>query len=74
MFFQKNPLQDLLSSLNAPISRNESTLIITDHVIYNPAYTYKFHLKTTHVVLKQSYLHSTLTFDITISYPTVEKL
>ena len=45
--FKKNPLQDLLSSLNAVISTNESTRIITGHVIYNPAYTYKFQLKTT---------------------------
>ena len=44
--FYKNPLQGLLSSLNAVISTNESTLIITGHVIYNPAYTYKFQLKT----------------------------
>ena len=44
--FRKNPLQDLLSSLNAVISTNESTRIITGHVIYNPAYTYKFQLKT----------------------------
>ena len=43
LFFKKNPLQDLLSSLNAVISTNESTQIITGHVIYNPAYTYKFH-------------------------------
>ena len=45
--FKKNPLQDLLSSLNAVISTNESTRIITGHVIYNPAYTYKFQLNTT---------------------------
>ena len=45
--FFKNPLQDLLSSLNAVNSTNESTRIITDHVIYNLAYTYKFQLKTT---------------------------
>ena len=38
--FLKNPLQDLLSSLNGDISTNESTRIITGHVIYNPAYTY----------------------------------
>ena len=44
---EKNPLQDLLSSLNAVISTNESTQFITGHVIYNPAYTYKFQLKTT---------------------------
>ena len=28
-------------------STNERTRIITGHVIYNPAYTYKFQLKTT---------------------------
>ena len=37
----------MLSSLNAVISINESTQIITGHVNYNPAYTYKFQLKTT---------------------------
>ena len=47
--FKKNPLQDLLSSLNAVISTNESTQIITGHVVYGPAYTYKFQLKTTEV-------------------------
>ena len=45
--FKKNILQDLLSSLNDVISTNESTESITGHVIYNPAYTYKFQLKTT---------------------------
>ena len=44
------PLQDFLSSLNALISTNESTRIITVHVIYNLAYTYKFQLKTTYVI------------------------
>ena len=46
-----NSLQDLLSSLNAVISTNESTqyTFITGHMIYNPAYTYKFQLKTTHM-------------------------
>ena len=46
--FKKNPLQDLPSSLNAVISTNESTQFRTGHVIYNPAYTYKFQQKTTH--------------------------
>ena len=41
-FILKKPLQDLLSSLDAVISTNEST-----HVIYNTAYTYYFQLKTT---------------------------
>ena len=45
--YLKKPLQDLLSSLNAVISTNESTEFKTDHVIYNPAYIYKFQLKTT---------------------------
>jgi hypothetical protein len=45
-FYKKNPLQDFLSTLNAAISNNESTEFITGHVIYNPAYTYKFQLKT----------------------------
>ena len=34
--FKKKTLQDLLSSLNAVISTNESTQIIMDHVIYKP--------------------------------------
>ena len=46
-FILLNPLQYLLSSLNAVISTNESTPFITGHVIYNLAYTYKFQLKTT---------------------------
>ena len=47
VYLKKNPLQDLLSSLNAVISTNQSTQIITGHVIYNPDNTYKFQLKTT---------------------------
>ena len=43
----KNPSQALLSSLNAVISTNESSQILTGHVIYILAYTYKFQLKTT---------------------------
>ena len=46
--FKKNPLQDLLSSLNAVTSTIASTRIITGHVIYNLAYTYKFQLKITY--------------------------
>ena len=37
--FQKNPLQDLLSSVNAVISTNERIEFITGHMTYNPAYT-----------------------------------
>ena len=47
LFVKKSPLQDLLSSLNAVISTIRSTRIITDHVINNPAYTYKLQLKPT---------------------------
>ena len=39
LFFPKNPLQDLLSCLNAVISTNESTRFITGHMVYNLAYT-----------------------------------
>ena len=51
IYLKKNPLQDLLSSLNLVISTNESTQFITGHVIYNLAYTYKFQLKTTKALL-----------------------
>ena len=47
LFLNKNPLQDFLSSLNTVITTNKSSRIITGHEIYNPAYTYKFQLKTT---------------------------
>ena len=47
IYLKKNPLQDLLSSLAAVISTNESTEFIPGHVIYNQAYTSKFQLKTT---------------------------
>ena len=49
LFKKKNPLHDLLSSPYVIISTNKSTYIITGHVIYNMAYTYKFQLKTTFV-------------------------
>ena len=38
---KKNPLQDLLSSVNAVISTNERIEFITGHMTYNPAYTFK---------------------------------
>ena len=58
--FKKNPLQDLLSSLNAVILSNQSTQIISGHVIYKPAYTYKFQLKTTKVNSKAKVSCATL--------------
>ena len=39
LFVKKNPLQDLLSSLNAVISTNEKNAFITEYMTYNPAYT-----------------------------------
>ena len=39
LFFQKNPLQDLLSSLNAVISTNKSTRFIAGQMFYNLDYT-----------------------------------
>ena len=59
-FVKQNPLQDLLSSLNFVISTNESTQIITGHVIYNPAYTYKFQLKTTYGCASSGLIQKTL--------------
>ena len=53
IYSKNNLLQDLLSSLNAVISTNESTQFLTGHVIYNPAYTYKFQLKTTNKAYKE---------------------
>ena len=47
LFKKKNPLQDLLSSLNAAISTNERIEFITGHVIFNGAYNEIFQLKTT---------------------------
>ena len=38
LFFQKNPLQDLLSSLNAVVSTNERHWIITGHVTFKLCY------------------------------------
>ena len=53
LFLEKNPLQDLLSSLNTVISTKEHS-IISSHVIYNPAYAYKFQLKTNNDFFKKS--------------------
>ena len=44
-----NPLQDLLSILNAVISTNERTDFITGHVIFMHRYNQNYQLKTTHV-------------------------
>ena len=51
LFLEKNPLQDLLSSLNAVISTNERIEFITGHVIFNGAHNEIFQLKTTFVCL-----------------------
>ena len=39
IYFKKNPLQDLLSSVNAVISTNAIIEYITGHMTYNLAYT-----------------------------------
>ena len=57
LFLKRNPLQDFLSSLNAVISTNDSTWFIIGHVIYNPAYIYKFQLKTTLIILEHQSKH-----------------
>ena len=51
--FKKNPLQDLLSSLNAVISTNETNWILTDHVIFKFRYNQIYQLKTT--IVSQEY-------------------
>ena len=43
LYFQKNPFQGLISSLNAVIS----TKFIKGHMIYNLAYTYILQTTTT---------------------------
>ena len=43
--------------LESKFSTNESTRIIPGHVIYNPAYTYKFQLKTTFLMIELSIFH-----------------
>ena len=44
---KKNPLQDLLSSLNCVISINERNGISTDHVIFKLGYNEIYQMKTT---------------------------
>ena len=46
--FKKNPLKDLLSSLNAVISTNERNWILPGHVIFKLRYNQIYQLKTTH--------------------------
>ena len=50
LFLQKNPLQDVLSSLNAVISINEKNWILTDHVIFKLRYSQIYQLKTTFMI------------------------
>ena len=52
LFVKKNPLQDLLSSLNAVISTNERNWILTGHVIFKLRYNQIYLLKTTLDILK----------------------
>ena len=47
LFVKKNPLQDLLSSVNAVISINERAWILTDHVTVKLRYNQIYQMKTT---------------------------
>ena len=51
LFLKKNPLQGLLSSVNAVISTNERIEFITGHKTYNPAYTKILQTTTTYLCL-----------------------
>ena len=51
LFAKKNPLQDLLSSLNSVISTNERNGILTDHVIFKLRYNEIYQMKTTKLAL-----------------------
>ena len=43
---KKDPLQDLLSSLNTVISTNERSWILTDHVTFKLPYNQIYEMKT----------------------------
>ena len=45
---------NLVNDIFFKFSTNESTWIITSHVIYNPAYAYKFQLKTSLIIIDKS--------------------
>ena len=60
---KKNPLQDLLSSMNAAISTNEKVWILTSHVIFKLRYNQIYQLKTTHEIIGE--------FGITVYVVTV---
>ena len=47
---EKNPLQDLLSSLKSVISTNGRNRILTDHVIFKLRYNEIYQMKTTLVL------------------------
>ena len=46
IYFKKNPLQELLSSLIAVISTNERNQILTDHVTFKLPYNQIYQMKT----------------------------
>ena len=52
VFVKKNPLQDLLSSLNLVISTNEMNRILTGHMIFKLLYNQIYQLKTTHMSIQ----------------------
>ena len=65
LFFQKNPLQDLLSSLNSLISTNDKNGILTDHVIFKLRYNEIYQMKTTIHSFRRSRPHEMLLYGLT---------
>ena len=66
LFVKKNPLQDLLSSLNAVISTNERNWILTGYVIFKLHYNQIYQLKTTNqrvAEIEASYPHDFIVLD-----------
>ena len=53
IYSKKNPLQDLLSSLNAVISTNERNWILTGHVTFKLRYNQIYQMKTTILEVKE---------------------
>ena len=47
LFVKENPLQDLLSSMDAVISTNERAWILTGHVTFKLRYSQIYQMKTT---------------------------
>ena len=62
LFVKKNPLKDLLSSLNSVISTNEMNGILTDHVIFKLPDNEIYQMKTTMGRVGRKNMHCSLDF------------